>query len=301
MGTSWSACFLAPARELDINTVRATIENALEDITRQMSTWATDSTISCLNLAQTGWYQLPEAFFYVLRNGLDVAQQTSGAYDPTLGQLVDLWGFGPGGKVSAPPNDHDIHAALANTGWQNTALNHEHRGVWQPGGLKFDLSSIAKGYGVDQIAAALDKHTVEHYLVELGGELKTRGLNPQRAPWALAIEIPDSPDVFPISLSGYAIATSGDYRRYFLHDGHRYSHTLNPQTGRPIQHPLASVTVLHEECMMADALATALFCMGPERGLEHAQKHRIPALFMLRRPDKIAFEWTAEFLSLAKS
>lgn len=300
MGTTWSIKFAPPAGAPSLGLLQAAIEKTLADITAQMSTWKADSVISRLNQAEPGWYQLPEAMFHVLQQALALARQTSGAYDPTLGALVDLWGFGPGGVVSAPPDDNAITAALAQSGWKQTALNEEHRGVWQPGHLRFDLSSIAKGYGADQIGAVLNAHHITDYLVELGGELLARGVNPQHSAWAVAIEIPDRSDTLPITLPDCAIATSGDYRRYFHHNGQRYGHTLDPRTGQPLLHQLASVSVLHTSCLQADALATALLCLGPESGPAYARQHHIPALFIHRHPDDTAFEWTSEFLALAQ-
>lgn len=319
MGTTWTISFANPDGRIDTQALDIALQLALQPITEQMSTWETDSVISRINAAEQGWYQLPDGFFHVLSTALDVAAQTKGAYDPTLGRLVELWGFGPGGTITTTPDDKDIRAALNLAGWHRTAINTEHRGIWQPGGLRFDLSSIAKGYGVDQMAAVLDQHAIEHYLVELGGELKARGQNPQGTRWALAIETPETgPDSalqqdtkgisgesgqvssssLPISLSDCAIATSGDYRRYFQADGRRYAHTLDSRTGRPLDHNLASVSVLHSECMLADALATALLCLGPEHGPAYARAHRIPAIFMHRHPNDLSVEWTDEFSAL---
>jgi thiamine biosynthesis lipoprotein len=300
MGTSWTVKFGVPAGGLDANALRASIQDELDRITQQMSTWETDSTITCLNQAEPGWYQVPKELFHVLSHALDVARETDGAYDPTIGRLVDLWGFGPNGTVAAPPSSHDIQAALVHTGWHHAALNSDHDGVWQPGKLQFDLSSIAKGYGADRIAVVLDQYAVGHYLVELGGELKARGLNPQRSSWALAIEIPDESQDFPIWLSDHAVATSGDYRRYFEHHGQRYSHTLDPRTGLPLDHQLASVSVVHRECMLADAWATAMLSLGPEQGPAYARANQIPALFIHRHFHDMAVEWTPEFDALTQ-
>ncbi|MGP1613936.1 MAG: FAD:protein FMN transferase [Pollutimonas bauzanensis] len=300
MGTTWTVKIAAPVGAARADALDAAIQQALERITRQMSTWEADSVITVLNQSEPGWYQVPEELFHVLGHALDVARQTGGAYDPTVGGLVDLWGFGPRGAIAVPPADSAIAAALAQAGWHRTALNAEHRGVWQPGRLQFDLSSIAKGYGADQIAAVLDRHAIEHYLVELGGELKARGLNPRQSRWALGIDIPGDPATFPISLSDCAIATSGDYRRHFEHGGRRYGHTLDPRTGRPLLHSLASVSVLHRDCMLADALATALLCLGPGQGPAYARANGIAALFMHRHPHDIAIESTAEFRALAR-
>jgi thiamine biosynthesis lipoprotein len=315
MGTSWTVKLLYPNSKVSQAVLMASIQEALTRITLQMSTWDAGSTISQLNLAQPGWYQLPAEFFHVLSHALDVARASSGAYDPTLGQLVDQWGFGPAGPITATPDEPSIASALANTGWRRTVLNPEHRAVWQPGGLHFDLSSIAKGYGVDQIAAVLDQHHVEHYLVEVGGELKARGRRTDDSPWTVAIEVPQHTErnagapqsktvaasTLAISLNDYAIATSGDYRRHVDLDGRRYAHTLDPATGSPLVHKLVSVSVLHPQCMLADALATALLSMGPQRGPAYARRSAIPALFIHRHSSGLAVEWTAGFQSFARN
>lgn len=277
----------------------------LDRIVDQMSTWNPDSTISRLNRAPKGWYQLPPEFFHVLAHAMKIAAQTDGACDPTLGRLTNLWGFGPTGPIDVPPAPSDIASALAVSGWRRTALNHEMRGVWQPGGLHFDLSSIAKGYGVDEVSRVLDEHGTEHYLVELGGELRARGVGPCGPYWALEIEAPPTPPTsirgMPITVTDCAIATSGDYRRYFQHRGRHYAHTLNPHTGRPLSQGLASVSVLHDQCMLADGLATALLCLGPRQGLAHAHQHHIAALFMAFHGADVTVEWTEAFHTRANS
>ncbi len=298
MGTTWSARFLNPG--LDPGRLQGRVQAALDAIVAQMSTWDPDSAISRLNRAEPGWYQLAPAFFQVLAQALELAAASEGAYDPTVGALVDLWGFGPSGPVSAPPPSAAIDAALARSGWKRTALNAEQRGVWQPGGLQFDLSSIAKGYGVDEMARVLADAGVRHCLVELGGELKALGLNPAGRPWEVDIESPGlGPDRLPVTLCNAAIATSGHYRRYFTHQSRRYAHTVDPRSGTPLTDDLVSVTVIHPQCMMADGLATALLSLGPEKGLLHARRNGLAALFMTRHGNDFAVEWTDPFADLA--
>lgn len=305
MGTSWTVKYVIDSgvganAGVTPQALTRAVQEALDTIVDQMSTWDADSVISTLNRAEPGWYQIPPAFFHVLQHALEIAKQTDGAYDPALGRLTDLWGFGPLGPVDSPPAQHRIQAELALSGWRRSALNHEHRGVWQPGGLHYDLSSIAKGYGVDEIARVLDEHGVENYLAELGGELKARGLNPARERWKVDIETPGQPGGgLPLLLTGCALATSGDYRRCFHHLGQRYAHTLDPRTGHPLRHTLESVSVIHEHCMMADGLATALLCLGPEQGPAHARQHGIAALFMNRDSLGLTAEMTDEFKDLA--
>ena len=268
---------------------------ALDTVIDQMSTWSQDSTISRLNRAAPGWYQIEPEFWRVLDAALNVARLTEGAYDPTLHELVNLWGFGPAGPRSTPPTPDDLRNALLRSGWQKIQLDPAHRGVWQPGGLQFDLSSIAKGFGVDEMARILDEHGCRHYLVELGGELKARGLAPDGHPWRITIDDAQ----LPVNLSNLSIATSGDYRRYFEHNGRRYAHTLDARTGQPLQHALTSVTVIHPQCLMADAWATALLCLGPEHGPVMARKHALAALFLERHDSDFRVYTTDRFTQAA--
>lgn len=298
MGTTWSLRYRDPG--LDARRLQARLQAALDEIVAQMSTWDPDSAISRLNQSPPGWYQVAPAFFQVLNQALELARSTQGAYDPTVGALVDLWGFGPQGPVSCPPSSETVQALLSRSGWQRTALNAEHRGVWQPGHLRFDLSSIAKGFGVDEMARVLDEARISDYLVELGGELKARGVNEAGQAWAIDVEAPDlGKDTLPVVLHNAAIATSGHYRRNFVHHGRRYAHTLDPRSGKPLPDDLVSVTVIHPQCMLADGLATALLCLGAEPGLSYARQRQLAALFITRHDGEFAVQWTDEFAALA--
>lgn len=301
MGTSWTVrCRLPGYRRPE--ALYAKVQAKLDDIVDQMSTWQDDSVLSTLNASPAGWYQAPSDLFIVLQCALALATDTHGAYDPTMGHLVNLWGFGPKGRVEQPPHQDAIAACLSRSGWQRTALNDVHRGVFQPGGLHFDLSSIAKGYGVDCMARTLESLDVFHYLVELGGEIRVRGVNERGEPWALAIESPSPGEPnLPLTLHSGALATSGDYRRHFVHDGRHYAHTLDPFTGYPLSNDLASVSVVHAECMHADALATALLCLGLDKGMAYAETRGIAALFMMRAENEIAVEWTTSLNDILSS
>lgn len=314
MGTTWSvqvagpwreACFAQngePSADQAVTLLTQAIQAELDEIVGQMSHWEPDSLISRVNQAPAGWYQLPEAFFTVVSCALQVAEATGGAYDPTVGELVELWGFGPHGQTGRLPDAQALKAARQRVGWQRLQLNTEHRGLWQPGGVSLDFSSIAKGYGVDAMAKVLEAHDIQHYMVELGGELRVKGLNAEQQAWRLYVEAPDaerSQDGLPITLNNHAIATSGDYRRYFIVDGQRYAHTLDPRSGWALHNDLACVSVVHEQCMAADALSTALLCMGLDEGMRYAEAQGIAALFMVRDDDDIAVEWTPAFHQLA--
>jgi FAD:protein FMN transferase len=278
MGTSWRVDSYAqqPLAE-------SVVQFQLDSVEAQMSHWREDSDLSQFGAAAAGeWVALPPEFFYVLDSALQVCAKTEGAFDPTIAPAVNAWGFGPRGRRDATllPVE-DASGANAAAGIQ---LDSRNRRALQPGGVSLDLSAIAKGFGVDRVANMLDACGITSYLVEVGGELRARGLKDDAQPWWIALEHP--PDMpFPevrVALANLSIATSGDYRKYFEHGGVRYSHTIDPSTGNPIRHAVASVSVLHEECMLADAYSTALTVMGPDKGIALADKLGLAALYVLR-------------------
>lgn len=312
MGTSWSVQLYTPASP-DIRALQGRIESRLLQINAQMSTWDANSLISKINAADKGWYALPDDFYAVISAALALAEQTQGAFDPTLGELINLWGFGATGPVCAPPRPDALRTALLRSGWRKAAVNSQHQALWQPGGLHFDFSSIAKGYAVDEMARVLDLAGIHHYLVELGGEMKTRGKAHATRPWRVDVAHPNThagskhkdtrseqeterqDPAFPIVLSNAALATSGDYLRNFTYNHTQYSHTLDGRTGQPIANRLAAVSVIHESTMQADALATALQCLGPLNGWAFAQKNDLAALFFIRHKDDYEVRFTPSF------
>ncbi|MFC4274046.1 FAD:protein FMN transferase [Achromobacter aloeverae] len=280
MGTTWSARLVLPVGVAE-SVARRAIQSALDDVVAQMSHWEEGTAITRYNRAEVGWQALPARMLDVLDCGLAVARLTGGAYDPTIGALVSAWGFGPRQRAYEPPGAAAIDAARARCGWARVRRDGSH--AWQDGGVLLDFSSIAKGYGVDCGARALLALGVGDFLLEVGGELRAQGLRPDGLPWRVAIEWPDGGGhADHVVLDRQAIATSGDYRRYFQHDGKRHSHTLDPRSGRPIDNGTASVTVLHDSCMHADAWATALTVLGAEAGLRMANAQGLAALFVVR-------------------
>ncbi|WP_207796573.1 FAD:protein FMN transferase [Sphingomonas oleivorans] len=283
MGTTWSAHLVAgtiPAERL-----QAAIQAELDQVVAEMSHWEAGSDLSRFNRAAPGsWHSLPSGFFAVLDTALEQAGATGGAFDPTIGALVDLWGFGAKPAPLVPPSEAAIAAALARTGWKGIEIDRHARRARQPGGVALDFSGIAKGYGVDRVTGCLRAHGIADYLIEVGGELSGAGIKTDGQPWWVDIEAPPGAGLpaTRAALHGLSIATSGDYRRFFDHDGRRYAHSLDPRSGRPIGNGLASVAVLHAQCMIADALATALTVLGREAGLAHAAQHGIAALFVER-------------------
>ncbi len=290
MGTSWSVKVVGLPAGVSAPQLKSDIRLLLESVNNQMSTWDEASAISGYNQAEAGTrHPVPPDLYQVLDYALEVARDTDGAYDPTVGPLVNLWGFGPGDKDFQPPSDEAIRKTRERTGWRKLELNPEERTLLQPGEVYLDLSSVAKGYAVDKVAEFLRERGVEAFLVEIGGELRARGEKPGGRAWRVAVEKPQSgpsrqvEQVLP--LRDRAMATSGDYRNFHEVDGERYAHTLDPRTGRPVEHRLASVTVLASNCMKADALATALNVMGPEEGMAFARQRNLPVLMLIHTDD----------------
>ncbi|RBA24637.1 FAD:protein FMN transferase [Herminiimonas fonticola] len=295
MGTTWSVKLVADAARA-LAPLQSAIQNQLDAVVAQMSTWESDSALSRFNDAPpNSWHTLPTEFFSVLAYALQVARDSDGAYDPTAGALVNAWGFGPTQRYSdaafIAPSAAQLAIARARCGWQRIQLDVESQRALQPGGVYVDLSAIAKGFGVDQLVHALLQRGIDSFLVEVGGELRGAGIKPDGQPWWIALEHPLSTSSTAANESNIAtiaalynlsVATSGDYRRYFEDGETRFSHTIDPRNGEPISHGLASVTVLHRDCMAADAWSTALGVMGAEQGLAYADRHDLAALFIQR-------------------
>lgn len=286
MGTTWQvSCFL-PA-PISSKNIESGIQTCCDQIVNEMSHWKNDSQLSQFNLAAINtWHDIPDAFFTVLDYALFIAEQTQGAYDPTIGHLANVWGFGPQGKITQTPSLENINIALEKTGWQKICLNKQARSILRTNDVHLDFSSIAKGYAVDQVSRFLKSQNIPSYLVEIGGELSGYGIKPDGQPWWVELEnLYNETSILPtaiVALHDLAVATSGDYRRYFVDQNQHYSHTLDPRTGQPVSHGLASVTVFHSQCMIADTLATAMTVMGLEDGLRYANQLNIAALFTHR-------------------
>lgn len=281
MGTSWSVRMVVPAG-CAVEVLRAGVQAQLDDVDAQMSTYKPTSDLSRFNSApaQT-WVQLPEDCFAVVRHALAMAELTAGAYDPTVGPLVNLWGFGPDGARSRTPSDADVAAARARIGWQRVRLREDTQEVWQEGGVYLDLSSVAKGFSVDRAGAWLSAQGVAAWLMEVGGEMKGHGCKPDGSPWRIGIEWPDGSGQHAevVALRERAIATSGDYRRYVATAGHRFAHHIDPRTGMSAGEGVASVSVLAASALEADPWGTAMTILGPREGLALAEARGLAVLF----------------------
>lgn len=287
MGTYYSIRFIPRDGTPSVSTLRAEIDKLLEQVNDQMSTYRPDSELSRFNSSCDVDKPFPvsAATTEVLLEALRINRITDGALDVTVGPLVNLWGFGPEGRRDKVPSAAELEQRRNWTGIDKLTVEGNAL-VKRIPELYIDLSSIAKGYGVDVIAHYLQSQHIKNYMVDIGGEVRTRGHNGEKKPWRIAIERPvarvEQKTQLVIEPGEMAIATSGDYRNYFEQDGVRYSHTIDPLTGKPIHHHLVSITVISPLCMTADGLSTGLNVMGPERGMALANMLGIPVFMIVK-------------------
>lgn len=284
MGTTFTVKWVSSQSDTELNKL---IDNTLVDINQSMSTYIPDSELSILNRTPPGEpLSVSEPLAHVLALSKKISVETEGVFDNTVGPLVNLWGFGPDGRVVKAPRQSELDGVRDRVGYDYVKI--EGTQVVKQRQSYVDLSAIAKGYGVDLLADLLEAKGIESYLVEIGGELRARGFKPNGDEWRIAIESPTTAAERTIqriiAVKNVGIATSGDYRNYFEEDGVRFSHTIDPATGRPISHKLVSVTVLMPTCAEADALATAMMVMGPEKAYKFAETHKL-SVFLLVKTD----------------
>lgn len=300
MGTTWSVVISADMPDPDRRSLQNEVQAQLEEIDRSMSTYLEDSELSLVNRSREGgWIDIPDDLHSVIVRAMGISYLTGGAFDITIGPVVNLWGFGPDERDESVPAMEEIRATLQKTGYSKLKIGLSPPTIkkTEPE-LYLDLSGIAKGYAVDEIAALMESRTISNYMVDIGGEVRAKGTNPDGRIWRLGIEKPASGERSVqriIPLQDMAMATSGDYRNYFEHEGVRYSHTIDPRTGYPVRHNLASVTVLHKSAMTADALATALLVLGPTEGLNFATRNQLPAFFIIKTRDGFIEQHTEAF------
>ena len=291
MGTTYDVTVVTDALDdARLSTLGAAVAEALARVDATMSTWQPESELSRFNRVETTDPLVVSAdMVTVFRHALAVSALTGGAFDITVGPLVDAWGFGPPGHPPAPPDEAALVRLRERVGWERLAVDAEASTIRKLSpGLSVDLSALAKGYGVDQVAELLDREGFDDYLVEVGGEVRAAGHAVRGDAWRVGIERPSAgpPAVHrTATLSGHALATSGDYRNTYVLDGQRVSHTIDPRTGRPVAHALASVSVIDPLCVRADAIATGLMVLGPDDGYALAVEQGWPALFIVRAPD----------------
>lgn len=259
--------------EKQLINLRSKINKTLESVNKQMSTFDSDSEISLFNnYSSDAPVKISEDFAKVMKLSQQISRKTDGAFDPTLSPLINLWGFGNTERTNSVPSKKDISKALKNVGYKYVILK-ESKLIKKNPHVQLNLSAIAKGYGVDKLAEVISSTGCKNYMVEVGGEVVCSGLNESGKVWRIGIQDPEynsevgSNNIMIISLKNKAIATSGDYRNYFVYKGKNYSHVIDPRTGYPAEANVASSSVIADNCALADALATSLMVMGPKKGL----------------------------------
>ncbi len=303
MGTYYRVRAIAEVGESE--AIQGLVEERLDAVDRAMSTYREDSEISRFNrLAAGESLVFSEDTWAVLELAWQVREESGGAFDPTVGPLVDAWGFGAPGRGAEPmPPGEDRLLQLRGAVGAIELSPADRRLLKLRPGAALDLSAIAKGWAVDRVSEDLTKAGYANHLVEIGGEVRTTGHSSAGGPWRIAIERPPaqsdasdaggSNETLPpglqqvLEFTDGALATSGDYRNYWQRDGIRYSHTIDPRSGRPVEHALASASVFHETCAVADAYATTLMVLGPQEGLRWANENDIAALLLVHREDAL--------------
>ncbi|MEP0202617.1 MAG: FAD:protein FMN transferase [Halioglobus sp.] len=299
MGTSWSVTYGQAGSELGPQELSRLISERLEAVNASMSTYRDDSELMQFNLAGVGQSVLLSGDLRtVLGTALLVGESSGGAYDVTVAPLVDLWGFGPDGPAQGVPSDDQIEARMSSVGQQYLQLG-DAGTISKSQAVQVDLSSIAKGFGVDAVADVLENVGVSDYLAEVGGEMRLAGRSPRGDDWRVAIESPEPGQrgvALAFSATNIAVATSGDYRNFYEVDGVRYSHSIDARSGRPVRHDLVSVTVLHESAMWADAWATALTILGHDAALSIANQRGLAVYLIRRDQDALVVEYSGGFV-----
>lgn len=287
MGTTYHISWVGQDAKLATN-LQQQVDKRLAAINKSMSTYDPESELSLINRSKAttdeqGWITLSADLTEVLAMSLELWQKSDGAFDITVGPLVNLWGFGPDARPEHTPEQASIVELKQKIGIQHLELDPVQRKLRLTSPQYLDLSGVAKGWAVDEIAHLVANVASQSFMVEIGGEIRAQGLKPNKQPWRIAIEKPEQllqqSSALIIELNGIGVATSGDYRNYFEEQGVRYSHTIDPSTGYPIKHNLASVTVIHPSTGFADAWATALTVSGPEKGLQLAEQYNL-AVYM---------------------
>jgi len=287
MGTTWTVKLVDVGPQHSSAEFEQGIQAILDDVNANMSTYKPDSELSLFNKSAPGnWFLVSKDTWQVVKRALEISELTEGSFDVTVGPLVNLWGFGPEPAQSVPPTAEQVNEALNKTGYQKVHVSaSEPYALYKDSSVSLDLSAIAKGFAVDKVAEFLEAWAVKNYMVEVGGELRVKGYNRKGTGWRIAIESPqrDRRVVHRTLEPGkMGVATSGDYRNYFQQDGDYYSHTIDPASGHPVTHSLASVTVLMPTALDADAFATAFNVMGDRRAMQLSEQGNIPVFLIVK-------------------
>jgi FAD:protein FMN transferase len=300
MGTVYTVKLAELPPTVALDRLHVEVDQRLQQINARMSTYLDDSELSRFNRHQDDrWFEVSDETAAVVDAALEISRLTDGAFDVTVGPLVNLWNFGPNPLPGQIPTAAEIERERERVGYQFLEVRQTPPALRKTRpGIYVDLSAIAKGYAVDAVSELLIQHGVLGFMVEIGGEVRTRGNKLDGRPWRIGIEKPivSTRSVQRVvQLNGQSLATSGDYRNFFEIDGRRYGHAIDPHTGYPVQHHLTSVSVITDTCMMADAWATALLVAGPEAAWQLAGKHSIEVLLILQAGKDFEERMTDDF------
>lgn len=298
MGSTYTIKYVFNASTPAADAVGVQVQSILDEVDRQMSTYRLDSDIARFNQSPANsCMQMPQPVLDLAQYGYELSRRSDGAFDLTLGPLLNLWGFGPQARAKHVPSAAEIAKAKEHIGYQHVRVVGDQ--LCKDADVQVEFNSIAAGYTVDRISQRLTELNIDSYMIEVTGELIAKGRKPDGSPWRIALEQPqgDGQRVIQrvLEIDGYGVNTSGDYRNYFEENGVRFSHTIDPQVGAPISHRLASVTVVDPSALHADGLGTVLLVLGPERGLAFAEEHKIAALFVMREAEGFATQVSSEF------
>ncbi len=290
MGTSYSVQWSDVSISISTSELKDLIERRLDQINSLMSTYIPNSQLSNFNQSrETGWHAIDGELAQLVALALSISKKSDEAFDITVGPLVNLWGFGPSETTFTFPTDTEINIAKRSIGYQNLEVRIDPPAINKKvADLYVDLSAIAKGYAVDEVAQILDDHNILNYMVEIGGEIKGKGVAPHGTPWRIGIETPNferGKIEKIISLGDVGVATSGDYRNFIEYEGKHYSHTIDPRSGYPADHHLESVTVIHESTAIADAWATAFMVLGPKKSIQLSNTNNLSGVLITRDND----------------
>jgi thiamine biosynthesis lipoprotein len=303
MGSAWTAKVVGPLPMPEAQ-LRDAMQARFEAVNQALSTYRRDSALSRFNDDTTGdWVLLDPELSWVIAYALQLAKLSGGAYDVTVGPLVNLWGFGPDPATRKVPDGAAIAAARERVGWRKVEIDVAAHRARKPPGVYVDLSSLGKGRGVDRVAEYLDSVGVTNYLIDLSGKLRARGRNARGDFWRVGVERPGADDptgaasATPaiVELRDESIASAGDYRRFFETSGKHYSHIIDPRTGFPVAHATVSATAVAADCMAADAWATVLMAMAAADALRLAEAESIPALLIRREEENFELSPSARW------
>ncbi len=297
MGTSWSVELAQRLTSAELSALNATLTGELIRINQLMSTYDAESELSRFNRLQSVEpVTLAADTLLVLDTAIGLSVKTAGAYDVTLGSVIDLWGFGADDVADFVPGSERIQQAMALTGYRQLVRVGNTVRKRHPG-LRIDLSSLAKGFAVDQLGLLIEAAGIDNYIAEIGGELRARGFNVDGDAWRIGIEQPDGTIETGVAVSNANMASSGSYRNYRMVKGQRYTHIIDGRTGMPINHDLAAVTVLHRSTLLADAWATALMVLGAEAAWQLANNESVAMQLTVAEDEGFKLLRSAGFLT----